>query len=663
MKGEPRTMTEHFDKAESMEESVYQKPVRHVFPQGKRIHGSDTLPQSMMEQLSTLAACFYMDEAASVIVKGPKSSGKSYLIEYFSLFVQEYAESICRPPVNLIHLSGADLVEIGGGAHMVPQYVEGLCQSMELEPRNICFVIRDADLAMSVRHYVPDCHIILEANHSYIDKTPLPIWSDWMHMSIFDGSTPTFEEIVKVVEFSEDLGPLLKRILRHEKLSSTRAASRWILDVMDDSLRDMSDGRVSIRGNNGSVMGLTFGQVVTTLKIFWGLLGTSFHHSVRPNQKQYQSLMSKACMMYRDNTIGPEGEANHTAGRSRTSNEESAAPAVWRSKPSFSDFSTLEKRLKEDLFGQDEAIGKVSDALVAAGAGFKKPEKPLRSFLFLGPSGVGKTQLAKNIADRFFASKAPLLRLDMSEFSDRYTVSRLTGSTSGYIGYEEGGQLTNFALKNPHGVIILDEVEKAHPHAWDIFLQVLDAGRLTDGKGQEVDFRNFVIVMTSNIGAQHIANDTVGFLKDGSDAFARRQDINKKAALTEMRKIFRDEFINRIDETVVFSELSDDIFDAIVSHEIHEVRGMLRSQYENVRLYSTKAVNEYLLKGADIRKFGAREIQRVVHQKLVTPISKIVTSTSVDELGQGYISCTVDKSSEKLEVTFKKREKNGDKNG
>jgi ATP-dependent Clp protease ATP-binding subunit ClpC len=214
----------------------------------------------------------------------------------------------------------------------------------------------------------------------------------------------------------------------------------------------------------------------------------------------------------------------------------------------------MEERLHERIIGQDEAIHAISDAIRRARSGLKDPRRPIGSFIFIGPSGVGKTELAKALAEFLFGDEDALVRMDMSEYREQHTASRLFGAPPGYVGYEEGGQLTEAVRRRPYRVILFDEIEKAHPEVWNALLQILDDGRLTDGQGRVVDFRNTVLIMTSNLGTEFVRQGgTLGFLQRNDDAEERQMHDKIEKAL---RSTFRPEFLNRIDEIIMFSPLS-----------------------------------------------------------------------------------------------------------
>ncbi|WP_028884260.1 ATP-dependent chaperone ClpB [Taylorella asinigenitalis] len=270
---------------------------------------------------------------------------------------------------------------------------------------------------------------------------------------------------------------------------------------------------------------------------------------------------------------------------------------------------TMEDRLHERVVGQDEAVRLVSDAIRRSRAGLSDPSKPYGSFLFLGPTGVGKTELTKALANFLFDSDDHMVRIDMSEFMEKHTVARLIGAPPGYIGYEEGGYLTEAIRRKPYSVILLDEIEKAHPDVFNILLQVLDDGRLTDGQGRTVDFRNTVIVMTSNIGSQHIQ-------KMSGEPYEKIKDV----VWDELKNSFRPEFLNRIDEIVVFHGLEQDQIANIAKIQIKRLAQRL-GQFEMKLEISVKAIAKIAEAGFD-PVFGARPLKRAIQQLIENPLSK-----------------------------------------
>ncbi|MDR5695590.1 MAG: ATP-dependent Clp protease ATP-binding subunit [Armatimonadota bacterium] len=277
----------------------------------------------------------------------------------------------------------------------------------------------------------------------------------------------------------------------------------------------------------------------------------------------------------------------------------------------------MEEALHKRIVGQDEAVQAVSRAIRRARAGLKDPRRPIGSFIFLGPTGVGKTELARALAEFLFGSEDALVRIDMSEYSERHTVSRLVGAPPGYVGYEEGGQLTEAVRRRPYSVVLFDEIEKAHPEVFNILLQILDDGRLTDAQGRTVDFRNTVIIMTSNVGAPQLDREVgIGFramrdeLEDYEDIYKRM----KTHVMEELRRTFRPEFLNRIDEIIVFRALTRQQVKEIVGILMERVAKELRDQGIEVEL--TEAAKEVLAKEGFDPAFGARPLRRAI-QRLV----------------------------------------------
>jgi len=282
----------------------------------------------------------------------------------------------------------------------------------------------------------------------------------------------------------------------------------------------------------------------------------------------------------------------------------------------------MEERLSERVIGQEEAIHAISDAIRRARAGLKDPRRPIGSFIFIGPSGVGKTELAKALAEFLFGDEDALVRLDMSEYREQHTVSRLFGAPPGYVGYEEGGQLTEAVRRRPYRVILFDEIEKAHPEVWNALLQILDDGRLTDGQGQVVDFRNTVLIMTSNLGTEFVRQGgTLGFLSEDSSDENRAQHEKIQKAL---KSTFRPEFLNRIDEIIMFSPLKLEQMYQIVDLQMKEVSDRLKEHGLDVVL--TEAARKWLAEVGYDPAFGARPLRRALQKHIESPLSISVLS-------------------------------------
>ena len=305
----------------------------------------------------------------------------------------------------------------------------------------------------------------------------------------------------------------------------------------------------------------------------------------------------------------------------------------------------MESRLHERMIGQEKAVAAVADAIRRARSGLKDPRRPIGSFIFIGPSGVGKTELAKALAEFMFDDEEALVRIDMSEYREQHTVSRLFGAPPGYVGYEEGGQLTEAVRRRPYRVILFDEVEKAHPEVWNALLQILDDGRLTDGQGRVVDFRNTVLIMTSNLGTEYInKSGTLGFLGSMEDGDQSNREKIEKA----LKGTFRPEFLNRIDETIVFSSLTKDDMEEIVVLQMEDIRSRLSEHGLSVEL--TEAATEWLASEGFDPAFGARPLKRALQKHVESPLSISLLS------GDFVPGDTVIVDIEDKKVVFKKKE-------
>lgn len=277
----------------------------------------------------------------------------------------------------------------------------------------------------------------------------------------------------------------------------------------------------------------------------------------------------------------------------------------------------MEKKLQERIIGQEEAVRAISDAIRRARSGLNDPKRPIGSFIFIGPSGVGKTELAKSLAEYLFNDEDALVRIDMSEYRERHTASRLFGAPPGYVGYEEGGQLTEAVRRRPYRVILFDEIEKAHPEVWNSMLQILDDGRLTDGQGRVVDFRNTVLIMTSNLGTEYISKSgTLGFIGTSESSAERESKLKIDNAL---KSTFRPEFLNRIDEIIMFSKLTIEDMEKIVDIQMNEIQGRLIQNGIAIRL--DEEARKWLAQIGSDPTFGARPLRRALQKFIESPIS------------------------------------------
>ena len=272
----------------------------------------------------------------------------------------------------------------------------------------------------------------------------------------------------------------------------------------------------------------------------------------------------------------------------------------------------LESNMKKRVMGQDEAIHLVSDAIIRARAGIKDPNKPIGSFIFLGPTGVGKTEIARTLAYELFDDERHMVRIDMSEYMEPHSVARLIGSPPGYVGYDDGGQLTEAVRRNPYSIVLFDEIEKAHRDVFNILLQILDDGRITDGQGRVVDFKNTIIIMTSNLGSEYILNN---------------EENTENLVMNELKQTFKPEFINRIDEIIIFNSLSKDVIYQILDKIIIDIEKRLQDKRLKIEL--TDKAKKYVVDNSYDEKFGARPIKRYVSRNIETLIANNIINNNI----------------------------------
>jgi ATP-dependent Clp protease ATP-binding subunit ClpB len=287
----------------------------------------------------------------------------------------------------------------------------------------------------------------------------------------------------------------------------------------------------------------------------------------------------------------------------------------------------LGDELHQRVVGQDEAVTAVADAVVRARSGLKDPQRPIGSFIFLGPTGVGKTELARALAEFLFDDEKAMIRIDMSEYQEKHTVARLLGAPPGYIGFEEGGQLTEAVRRRPYCVLLFDEIEKAHHDVFNVLLQILDEGRLTDGQGRTVDFKNTIVIMTSNIGSQRILQYKGSYIGEVYDRM-------KDTVMDELRSHFRPEFLNRVDEIIVFHALSEDHLKKIVEIQLKRLRERLAER--NITLELTDSAKTHLVRVGYDPVYGARPLKRAIQKEIENVLGRLILEGKV-RAGQNIV--------------------------
>ena len=280
----------------------------------------------------------------------------------------------------------------------------------------------------------------------------------------------------------------------------------------------------------------------------------------------------------------------------------------------------LDEELHKRVIGQDEGVTKVTEAIIRSKAGIKDPTKPIGSFLFLGPTGVGKTELAKALAAALFDDENNMVRIDMSEYMEKYSVSRLIGAPPGYVGYDEGGQLTEAVRRKPYSVVLFDEIEKAHPDVFNVLLQVLDDGRITDSQGRTVDFKNTILIMTSNIGAQ--------YLLDGIEENGEIKQESQDMVMNELRGHFRPEFLNRLDEIIMFKPLTKGNIGGIINLIIDDLNKRLADKELTIEL--TDEAKHFIIENGYDPVYGARPLKRYIQKYVETLAAKLILAGDLD---------------------------------
>ena len=310
--------------------------------------------------------------------------------------------------------------------------------------------------------------------------------------------------------------------------------------------------------------------------------------------------------------------------------------------------SKLEERLSQRVVGQAHALKALSAAIRRSRAGLKDPKRPIGTFLFLGSTGIGKTEVAKSLAEVLYGSEDMLVRLDMTEYMERHTVSRLFGAPPGYVGYDNGGQLTDIVRRKPFSIILLDEVEKAHSDVFNALLQIMDDGRLTDGKGRTVDFKNTIIIMTSNLGSNLIKKSDIGFNKESTETKESEIEVNQKKLDRVLKDYFRPEFLNRIDETVIFTNLTKEDISKIVEILLVRTKTLLKEQDVNLELDS-KAVS-YLIENGYSSEYGARPLKRLIQREIENKLSELIIGNELESGQDVEVSIDNDKLAFKVKV-------------
>ena len=349
---------------------------------------------------------------------------------------------------------------------------------------------------------------------------------------------------------------------------------------------------------------------------------------LRDEQKTVQEKLDKAKKDWKEKQSTSCGELT-VETIAQIVSDWTGVPVVQLTKEESERLLNMEQVLHERVVGQDEAVSAISKAIRRGRVGLKDPKRPVGSFIFLGPTGVGKTELCKALAQAMFGDENAMLRLDMSEYMEKHTVSKLIGSPPGYVGFEDGGQLTEKVRRKPYSVVLFDEIEKAHPDVFNMLLQILEDGRLTDSKGRTVDFKNTIIIMTSNVGARLITDKqkSLGF-KQKDESSGEKEDI-KSLVLGELRQVFRPEFLNRVDDIIVFNKLTQDEIRQIASKMLSTLSKRLEAMDIKIT-FTDEAVSAVADKGFD-DNYGARPLRRAIQSEIEDALSEQMLDGKIAE--------------------------------
>jgi ATP-dependent Clp protease ATP-binding subunit ClpC len=461
----------------------------------------------------------------------------------------------------------------------------------------------------------------LDEYHKYIEKDA----------ALERRFAPIFVDEPSVEETIEMLRGLRDRYEAHHKvhfsdealIASAKLSQRYVTD------RSLPDKAIDLMDEAAAKLRVALYSLPPDLKTLKGELdrlmaeeeraGVERDYERAAEKKSTRLRLEQEFLIKRD-----EWEAEHQLDEVVEESDIAEVVAMWTGIPVSNMLETesekllnMEERLHERIVGQDEAIHALSDAIRRARAGLKDPRRPIGSFIFLGSSGVGKTEMGKALAEFLFDDDDSIVRIDMSEYREQHTVSRLFGAPPGYVGYEEGGQLTEAVRRRPYRVILFDEIEKAHPEVWNALLQILDDGRLTDGQGRVVDFRNSVLIMTSNLGTEFVTRSgTLGFLRSGEHGEGNEAEEKIEKALKDT---FRPEFLNRIDEIIIFSPLTVEQMEEIVDLKMEQVRERLAEHGLQVQI--SESARKWLAEEGYDPAFGARPLQRALQKHVESPLS------------------------------------------
>lgn len=606
----------------------------------------ENLPTPARYLLDTLASRVLDIDNNFTVVVGQPHAGKTFFVEQLAHNIEEYLGKTQGGRMEFVALNDITMIELGNTNNLMAMS-QNICQGLGLSQEEICLVTESPETALYLSTVLPRHKVILELNSdtftSIINgatKSTSKTWRSWNVVDVDDVEC-TRDELLQLLSES-----VLKRINEKYQKNLTK---RQLKSFINYCLKNM-EGNEHAHGDKMVIM-TPPGIWATVVRALMANYVYASHPALfrKSGELNFTKVMEKTFAEYQEYFGDFEGDELDGLTMENVSDEEleamgmpeeianlirsgagriinigggdkHAAPKEVMPKD-FQDVTTLGKRLQERIMGQEEAVSRVANSFLVPAAGLGDPNKPVRSFLFNGPTGVGKTALTMELAKALYKDEMNLVRIDMSEYQQPHEVAKLFGAPPGYMGFEKGGILTNAVAENPHSVVLLDEIEKADQKILDSFLQVLDAGHMTDSMGNLIDFTNTVVIMTSNIGAAEASKAQLGFSTLGKSS---HEEKNKNAAAIvkqQLQLLLRAEFINRIDDIIVFNSLTQESARLITRREIDILAKRMGEKGYTLLQPSDEVIDALLVK-ADISKYGAREIQRVVFQNIAQPLAE-----------------------------------------
>jgi DNA polymerase III delta prime subunit len=619
----------------------------------------EKMPKQFREYLDTFAVTVLDTNSGKVIVTGSPLVGKSFLIQqlYFNRSVFMERAKIAKLEFVNVTLEHAMLVSQNAAGRWM-DYVELAMNIYGLHLSDIIFVTESLDAAIGITSV--GGRVVLETSpqtlhtlQQHESSGVVKQWNSWDMLDLNEIFLDKFSLIEILVQAHLDTlntdYPEIHITKKHVALLVDYCIRESEL-LIDKEMSEHWAGRILVQPGimaralfrfastlafdndmrNSKGVPIYARAIKDTYANFEGIFFKCFQDFLELMDEDDDDAHDDAIRSFLENNMPGVQilQISNAAQRPRPGKEEEAAAQANAEEAKFSDFTTLEARLKKTVLGQDNAIAEVVNGLKISAAGLNSDLKPLRSLLFLGPTGVGKTQLSLSLAEELMDTKLPVKRIDMSEFGASHEASKLLGAPPGYVGHEAGGVLTNFVKEHPRSVVILDEIEKSHPKVWDSFLQVLDAGRLTDSHGDTIDFTKTIVIMTSNLGADKLKNASTGFsTTTHADAYLNRIADAKRIVKRAVEEEFRPEMVNRIDQIVIFNELPANILRKVIAKELEEAGTKLTLR--GYTLVEPKVdILDHIAGLSDVSKYGAREVQRVVGTNVLELLADEILSNT-----------------------------------